>query len=205
MSKRTEANRINAQASTGPRRKAGIRVSRQNARTHGLLSKELVFKNDQEREEYDKLLGALRRDCAPVGTLEEAEVEKLAMSLWNERICQILEQRALQNYIEGSALRLVEGFEEYSEPLEELAGGVKSLLPWDCKEIVLRRFTGETTEPGEDEEHNRNNVVIEARLSSGIEAIQRYHKAINRDFYRAIDCLRVLQSDRAAGEGKAGQ
>jgi hypothetical protein len=88
LSKRTAANRRNAQLSTGPRTEKGKIHSRRNALKHGILASALLITEGEGAEdpaEWDELLGALSRDLAPVGALEEILVEKIAKCYWRER------------------------------------------------------------------------------------------------------------------------
>jgi len=76
LSKRAAANRRNAQLSTGPRTEEGKNRSRRNALKHGVLAYALLItegEGAEDRAEFDELLGGLRRDLAPVGTLELKE------------------------------------------------------------------------------------------------------------------------------------
>ena len=81
------ANRRNAQLSTGPRTEEGKSRSRVNAVKHGILSFAVVTegKRAEDPAEFDELLGGLWRDLAPVGTLEEMLVEKIAVCWWRQR------------------------------------------------------------------------------------------------------------------------
>jgi len=82
--KKTESNRKNAQKSTGPRSAAGKAIVSQNARTHGLLSGSLIVKGESE-EEFSELLRLLSEDFQPVGLVEHALVERIAIALWRQR------------------------------------------------------------------------------------------------------------------------
>jgi hypothetical protein len=75
---------IPAQKRRGPRTATGKRISSENARTHGLLSKVTVLKNESQSD-FNSLLKGLRKDRRPVGTLEEILVDKLASDLWRRR------------------------------------------------------------------------------------------------------------------------
>jgi hypothetical protein len=88
LSKRTAANRRNAQLSTGPRTEAGKSRSRQNALKHGILASALLITAGEGAEdpaEFNELLTGLRQDLAPVGTLEEMMVEKIAVCWWRQK------------------------------------------------------------------------------------------------------------------------
>jgi len=83
-----EANRENAQRSTGPRTAQGKRNSSKNALKHGLLSKELVIRSGEGREsakEFQHLLSQLREDLQPSGRAEESFVEIIAACDWRFR------------------------------------------------------------------------------------------------------------------------
>ena len=83
-----EANRRNAQLSTGPRTKEGRSRSRRDALKHGILATTLLVGEGEGEEnvaEWDEFLGDLGRDRAPVGTLEEVLVQEIAVCTWRLR------------------------------------------------------------------------------------------------------------------------
>jgi hypothetical protein len=84
-----EANRRNAQKSTGPKSLEGKQRSRGNAVKHGILADALLRSDVEDEAAFDELLAGLRRDFAPVGILEESLVEKIA-------ICHLRAARALR-------------------------------------------------------------------------------------------------------------
>ena len=86
--KRLEANRRNAQLSTGPRTEAGKFRSRCNALTHGILtSKALIVSGAgaENKKAFQKLLQDLYRELGPVGQMEELFVQEIAISMWRLR------------------------------------------------------------------------------------------------------------------------
>ena len=82
--KKTESNRKNAQKSTGPKSDAGKAIVSQNARTHGLLCRSLIVEGESQ-EEFSELLCLLADDFQPVGLVEHALVERVAIALWRQR------------------------------------------------------------------------------------------------------------------------
>ena len=82
--KKTASNRNNAQKSTGPKSAAGKAVVSQNARTHGLLSRNLIV-NGESQEEFSELLRLLMDEFQPVGLVEHALVERVGVALWRQR------------------------------------------------------------------------------------------------------------------------
>ena len=94
-SRRTQANKQNALKSTGPRTKAGKAASSVNAVQHGILSRHLILPSES-RDEFDALLQQLMGEQQPVGTLEQALVERLAVALWCQRRLVAAETAQLQ-------------------------------------------------------------------------------------------------------------
>lgn len=88
------ANQLNALRATGPRTAAGKAVSSANARKHGILSRQLIIEGESA-EDFGALLEALLADEAPVGTLECALVERLAIGLWRQRRAVTAESASL--------------------------------------------------------------------------------------------------------------
>ena len=83
-----EANRRNAQKSTGPRTEVGKARSRRNALKHGVLASALIVTEGLEprdRAEFNELLLGLQSDLMPVGTLEEMLTEKIAVCWWRQK------------------------------------------------------------------------------------------------------------------------
>src|SRR5215467_10190100 len=86
-SKKIEANRRNAQRSTGPRSEAGKAVSRQNATKHGLLARGVVITRgdyQEDPEEHAQLLDELTEQFQPEGIAETLEVQKIALAYWRK-------------------------------------------------------------------------------------------------------------------------
>ena len=86
--KQIEANRRNAQKSTGPKTPNGQAVSKMNALKHGILSKEAVVHGRCIREsdrEFTALHQRLWEDLKPVGVLEEILVDQIVTAHWRLR------------------------------------------------------------------------------------------------------------------------
>lgn len=81
---RLAANRLNAVSSTGPTSEAGKVKSSRNATRHGLLSNRLLL-DCEDPAEFDVLLLELQSSLAPVGYIELALVERVAITLWRQR------------------------------------------------------------------------------------------------------------------------
>jgi len=92
--RRLEANRRNAQFSTGPRTPEGkARVSK-NRTTHALTGAHTVLASE-DPEAYENLLATLMEEHAPVGETESHQVEIMAHSQWKLRRAARMEVEAL--------------------------------------------------------------------------------------------------------------
>lgn len=78
------ANRTNARKSTGPVTINGKAAASRNATRHGLLSTRLLLE-DEEPAEFEALLLELQASLNPVGCMELAMVERIAINLWRQR------------------------------------------------------------------------------------------------------------------------
>ncbi len=85
--KQLEANKKNAQKG-GVKTPEGKAIVKYNALKHGLLAKEAVItvgEGAESPEEFNSLLGDLKMQLNPVGTLEEMLVEKVVVAYWRLR------------------------------------------------------------------------------------------------------------------------
>src|ERR1035438_9332331 len=79
-----DANRLNAQKSTGPRSPAGRAAVRLNGVTHGLTAETLVLKGESESD-FKALFESLEAEHQPATPTEEILVADLAMATWRRR------------------------------------------------------------------------------------------------------------------------
>ena len=79
--KQIQANRQNAQKSTGPKTPEGKAAVRHNSLKHGLLSKEVLLPREDEAalKELSERLGA---ELQPVGELESLLVDRIVAATW---------------------------------------------------------------------------------------------------------------------------
>jgi len=80
----SSANKRNALKSVGPRSAEGKARSAQNAVRHGLRSELPVLPGEKARDWEEHQAGILR-SLAPVGALEEALANRVALLLWRQR------------------------------------------------------------------------------------------------------------------------
>ena len=89
------ANKINAQASTGPNTKQGKSNARYNAVRHGILARRVVLETVEQREEFQELLRSCEAEFRPIGLLEKFLVEDVAVAMWKLGIVEELETQEL--------------------------------------------------------------------------------------------------------------
>ncbi|MFN7933831.1 MAG: hypothetical protein U0R19_10910 [Bryobacteraceae bacterium] len=91
-----DANRANAQHSTGPRSEAGKAAVSQNATRHGLSSKYLPL-SEAERPLFEELEANLRQQIIPTGALQESIFMELAAGIWKRSVVNRLLAEATSN------------------------------------------------------------------------------------------------------------
>jgi hypothetical protein len=79
-----DANRLNAQKSTGPRTPEGRAAVRLNSVTHGLTAETLVLKGESEAD-FKALFESLEAEYEPATTTEQTLLAQLAMGTWRLR------------------------------------------------------------------------------------------------------------------------
>jgi hypothetical protein len=87
-----EANRANAQASTGPSTVEGKSASSRNATKFGLFATNNCILPGEERE-YEVLCKRLWVELDPIGALEEATAAEYLRAVWRLRRCAMAEER----------------------------------------------------------------------------------------------------------------
>ena len=87
--KQTEANRRNAQKSTGPRTPEGKAAVRLNALRHGLCARTAVLPAENA-EEFHQLCADLETEWLPQGRTEQYLLEQMAVAQWKAaRACNM--------------------------------------------------------------------------------------------------------------------
>jgi hypothetical protein len=98
--RKLEANRANAQNSTGPQTKQGKAASAQNARSHGLSARHL-FIPENRAEDFQAMLNAYFEEIRPAGEIQLALFEQLVHAAWNLGIARELHAGALETLVES--------------------------------------------------------------------------------------------------------
>jgi len=82
--KQLQANRINAQKSTGPRTETGKSIASKNSITHGLCSVQPVIEGEDPAE-YNDFRNDMIAQFAPVGPMERLLVDRIVHAAWRLR------------------------------------------------------------------------------------------------------------------------
>jgi hypothetical protein len=94
----------------GPQTPEGKEISKMNALKHGLLSKEVLLKED-DPELFEELANGISEVLLPVGKMEEILVDRIISSTWRLR-------RAIQ--VERGTMQW---FKEYDDMFSDFGGG----------------------------------------------------------------------------------
>jgi hypothetical protein len=94
-----DANRANAQFSTGPVTAEGKARVAQNALKHGLTARHLIVRED-EREDFEALRDSLHDQIQPETALEAVAFEELLHAAWNLHRFRRLETEATKGTLE---------------------------------------------------------------------------------------------------------
>jgi hypothetical protein len=115
------SNLANAEKSTGPRTPEGKARSAQNARKHGLLSKDVVLTGAESTAEFQELLERLYDQLGPEDAIEHALVDRAAACYWRLRRAQRYEVGALRSALhDGVVLRAEDHMENRRRRLDKL-------------------------------------------------------------------------------------
>ncbi|MCP4410486.1 MAG: hypothetical protein GY807_22640 [Gammaproteobacteria bacterium] len=118
--KQIDANRLNANKSTGPKTEAGKAKSARNATKHGALSRVSVAEHE-DKALFEALLGQLEIEHDPRTTIEGQLVERLALLLWRE--IRLAKAEAFQS--QANKLNI-----DFENEMSKSAGGfVRNRLP----------------------------------------------------------------------------
>jgi hypothetical protein len=197
--RKAEANRKNAQRSTGPRTARGKARVAQNAITHGLLSEKALLP-DEDPQALEALAEAVRAAWKPAGAQEDLLVDWMIQILWRLRRLghveagifswkqhRILADRASRHAgtYERSALT---AFSEAPEP-RGITDPEKHQQAVADAEQMRARCNEPTATIG----------LTFIRAASAFTTLSRYEAAIHRSYYRTLHELQRLQHARLGG------
>ena len=173
-----EANRLNAQRSTGPRSPDGKARVASNALKHGLTGKQIVLPNENA-EEFEAFRIALWYDLAPQSSLEEELAGKIVADTWRLRRVPILE----------AALHARDRQDLIIEELTKASEFFAVSLDRPSRRLV--RETRKLNQPALSVAH-----ALEEHLG-GFVSLWRHEEVLSRSILRMLHELQRLQAMRA--------
>lgn len=138
--KKIEANRLNAQRSTGPKTPEGKARVAKNALKHGFFAQDVVLLGEDPDNEFPRLLAGLHEEWLPSSPTEQYLVETLASAMWKLR----------------RAHRLVTGYWEQPPFQQETR---RSYPPGPKGNVALIRWYGETIQKLDKHEAHLHRIV----------------------------------------------
>jgi hypothetical protein len=171
-----QANRSNAQKSTGPRTPEGKAAATRNAVKHGLLAEQVVIKGE-DPEEFDLYRAGMLAELAPVGAVEEMLAERAVSLAWRLRRAERLQSAVFATVYRENA-----------------------------DDIVLWPRHGLPIKPGpnEDEVILGQVVMTDFARAQILDRLVVYERRIESSLYRTMAELRKEQQARAAAGPEGG-
>ena len=165
--RRIEANRKNAQASTGPRTPQGKEASSQNAVAHGLTARNILLAGEDSAD-FLRLRAEAFAELQPRGVLERELTDQIVDTLWRSRRVPLFEKALVASlgYVAKKEAFMLDGIG---------AGLDGSETPKRAREIRLGR-------------------VIERFLSGDfVGKLSRYETNLQRQLSRLLKELKTLK------------
>lgn len=175
-----EANRLNAQKSTGPKTPEGKEAVAQNALKHGLLARRFFIGPDQKHA-FAKFRDSIRNDLTPAGALQSALADRIADLAWRLRQSQTLYHGVVNVLAEKTKNHLDM---LYQSPVFD--------TPQDGEDYLLASAVIT------DFEHHKvldKLALYERRLERSLFAAQKEYRAL-RAFRAKEEILKAQQMDR---------
>ena len=197
--RRIEANRRNAQRSTGPKTAAGKARVAQNAVTHGLLARETLLP-DEDPQALETLAEAMRAELNPVGPHEEFLVEMMVRAFW--RLCRV-----------GRVEAGIFAWKHYNILIDRANHEAKS---YERRAVPALTDDDDQTPIMDPQKHRQAMAAAEQlsglrngptatigltfmRASSALTTLVRYEAAAERTYHRVARELQHLQQTRLGG------
>ena len=190
--KQIRANRKNTLKSTGPRTTQGKLMVSSSALKHGLLSKDVVIK-DESDDEFVQFRQKLYAELAPVGELEQLLADRIIASFWRLRRVGKIEIELLDN-MSSFQLQKPEGKSSSDIPTMQLTKTYED----GRTEVVT---TGSSLKAGSGSEGSRKlslGQAVHADFAgpNTLGKFRRYEAHIDRTLYKALHELQRLQAAR---------
>ena len=198
------ANRNNAQKSTGPKTEEGKFISRWGALQHGLTATGTPLLPGENVEELLQLTAELEEHFAPVGPVEEQLVSYLTFQLWRLARVYRVETGIIGWYMRqgyGKDLRVARarsagGSFGPTRPEDDPADASPPLEPDD--EARFDQWAEEMLETRDQAVVGVAAAFIEdAGGANALTKLSRYETTLRRGVERTLSQLRALAEDKA--------
>jgi hypothetical protein len=170
------ANRENAQKSTGPVTAEGKAIVSQNAVKHGLFAVRDVVTTENQAE-FDSMREQMLGDLAPVGAMETLLAQRAFSLAWRLQRAETMQTQAIEDMIESHARDMLDSWGRPSKDphrsAEHLALGRIAKKDWSNSRVIERLF--------------------------------EYERRIENSLYKTIAKLRAIQLMRQMAEADAAE
>jgi hypothetical protein len=167
-----QANRSNAQKSTGPRTAEGKATASHNAVKHGLLAEQVVI-HGEDPAQFDLYREGMLAELAPVGAVEEMLAERAVSLAWRLRRAERLQSAVFATV--------------YRENADDIVLWPKHGLPIEPK-------------PDEEEVILGQVVMTDFARAQVLDRLLVHERRIEGSLYRTMAELRREQEARKASE-----
>ena len=200
--RQNEANRRNAQLSTGPCTADGRARVASNALKHGLTAKQVVLPGEDPAE-FDEFRSDLIAGLAPQGALEEIFAEKIVADAWRFRralqlVAALYQREERQRALSAAAAQVSSCETSFiQEMMESAYSGYKSEVRPDRREAhqaavaKLQELQAEPVAP------LVSLTSLLERLHTTLSNLERYENTLFRSLTRTLHELQRLQAKRA--------
>jgi len=172
--KQIEANKLNAQKSTGPTTEVGRSTSRRNALKHGLTASQVAMEGEEPRQ-FEAFRNDILESLCPQGAIEEQLAERIALCWWRLRRVYRMEVAIAK---------------EHSEPLDD---GMSFLNPKPSDGFVAEKLIA-----GPFQHLSRYETTIERSLHRALHELERWQARRKGEAVMAPIAVDVTHS---AGDG----
>ena len=213
--KQIEANRRNAQSSTGPKTAAGKAASAANALSHGLTAAGDVLLQDESVDAFEELQRDMLADLAPQGALQGMLARRIVQLLWRlDRAARLEAELFLHGELAAKRDKLRAPGPNNARPRRARARvrGQGRQVPGGSHQVPGREG------PGRFEERRREILAVDMEILLGapsamvlaereasakaFDRLMRYEAMLQRSLNRTLAEFRSLKRE-AAKEAKA--
>lgn len=200
-----DANRRNAQRSTGPRTRKGKAVAAGNALKHGLLATAVLLE-DEDAQLFQEQRDAIRARLDPEGALEDVLVERIVGCAWRLRRVGRIEASVMRYHVSCAEVSLAKG--RVDEVKTTIWGLERSATLAAEARVTDERQHAAASDQRQEAEAARDRETLAVAFTAANqldtwEKLSRYEVAIERSFYRALQELQQLQGARRGRTGDA--